>query len=268
MLNIQYASDLHIEEWRNGTNFLHFITPQAPILILPGDICSVFDPLYEKFLSWASNNWYLVIFTSGNHEYHSKVGIRTISEAETIIHNIVRRYNNLKYLNNGNSYMIPGTRIRFVGSTLWSNVNPDIYPLIYKKKKDFLYIYNNDGTSLHPSQMSDEHIRQTKLLEKAIIPRYRDETLIVLTHYLPSYNLIENCYQTDTLKSCYASNDDYLLKPNIAAWICGHGHRSTIYKAKNGTTVYMNARGYNRADEIERKEDPYNPRSIIRICKK
>ena len=51
MVQIQYASDLHITDWPKGTAFEAFLTPVAPILVIAGDICSAWNPLYNSFLT-------------------------------------------------------------------------------------------------------------------------------------------------------------------------------------------------------------------------
>ena len=43
MVRIQYASDLHINDWPDQTNYENFIIPVAPVLIVAGDVCSALD---------------------------------------------------------------------------------------------------------------------------------------------------------------------------------------------------------------------------------
>jgi len=268
MLQIQYVSDLHIEEWPEGTPFLTFVTPVAPILVIAGDICSVWNPLYKQFLAWTSRNWFCVIFTAGNHEYHNNDDSKhSIHEADIFMHRLTEEYPNLHYLNYGHSYTIPGTNLRFVGATLWANVDPAIHEYVTNeiKKKDFRRIYAQNA-AFTPAEMTLHHTFHTRFLEQALTPRAK-ETLIVITHYLPTFELLEPEYKDDIIRTCYASADDFLFTPNITAWICGHGHRATSYKSPT-CTVYMNARGYNKEKEIERTVDKYNPKMVLNINSK
>jgi len=265
MLQIQYVSDLHIEEWPEGTSFLTFVTPVAPILVIAGDICSVWNPLYKQFLVWASRNWFCVVFTAGNHEYHNNNDDkRTIHEADIFMQSIEEEYPNLHYLNYGFSYTIPGTSLRFVRATLWANVDPTIYDYLTNeiKKKDFRRIYAKDAP-FTPVEMTIHHSFHTRFLQEALIPR-GNETLIVVTHYLPTLALLEPEYKEDIIRSVYASADDFLFHSNITAWICGHGHRATSYKSPT-CTVYMNARGYNKEVEMKRVVDKYNPKMVLNL---
>jgi len=62
------------------------------------------------------------------------------------------------------------------------------------------------------------------------------------------------------------SNDDELLQPGIAAWICGHTHRAIQWQSPGGGPLCaMNARGYNRDDELKRTTDVYSPTATIEV---
>jgi len=259
MRAIQYVSDLHIEEWSKHTSFYQFVTPVAPILVIAGDICSVWKPQYKQFLDWTSRNWYEVIVVAGNHEYHCDKEPHTIFETDQQIYSLCKP--NVHFLQNAQSYTIAG--IRFVGATLWSSVDPAIHNLVSLTKKDYLKCWTAPTKNLTPADTSMFHEIQVKLLHEAIKPVSDNEKLIVVTHYMLSLELLEPEYKGEKLHTCYASNDEWLLKPHITAWICGHSHRATQWKSPSGPTVYMNARGYNKEKELLRKIDQYNPQALI-----
>ena len=270
MVRIQYASDLHINDWPKGTPFESFITPVAPILVLAGDICSAWDPLYTHFMKWCSRNWYLVIFIAGNHEYFCEPGQeRTILQTEYELIRIGCMFPNTKYLQSGSSYIIPGTTIRFIGSTLWSDINPEIWNDIYMKKGDYKATYMEHFPygmrHTHPSDICALHAFHRSYLYAAFAPLHPSETLVVVTHHMPSKLLLEQKYRNERLHSCYASDDDDLFVKNISLWICGHSHRATRMKHPYGPYIVMNARGYNRSGEIERTIDKYNPRATVEL---
>lgn len=262
MLYIQYVSDLHIEEWRIGTSFYQFVTPIAPVLVIAGDICSAWKPIYKYFLDWTSRNWHTVIVVAGNHEYHCPNEPHTVFETDLYIRTLCKP--NVHFLQNGESYILPGTRIRFVGATLWSKVDPTIYEHVLKKK-DYIHCWMTPFQTLSPKDTTWFHDWQTYKLHEAIYPMIQGEILIVVTHYMPSLELLEPEYKGELIHTCYASQDEWLLRPNITAWICGHSHRATQWRSPSGVFVYMNARGYNREKELRRKVDTYNPKASIRI---
>lgn len=270
MLHIQYASDLHVDDFPKGTPFASFVSPDAPILILAGDIASVWNPLLGHFLAWCSRNWSLVVFTPGNHDYYDTSGAhRTIEEGDRAIAAIASNLPNVVFLQNGASYVIPHTRIRLVGATLWSAVDPVIWDEVAASKGDFKHLYTNNGryTRLnHPSDSVARHALHRAQIAAALSPWFSNEILIVITHYMPTWELLEPHYKGERFCTCYASHDDDLFVPQITAWICGHSHRATRLKMPTGPLLVMNARGYNRSYELGRTTDRYSPRAVLRIA--
>jgi hypothetical protein len=265
MVYIQYASDLHIDGWPSNTNYLHFLTPSAPILVLAGDVCDAFDPRFTAFLQWCSRNWYLVLFVSGNHEYHSSA--RTMQEVDDQIAAICKRLGNVVFLQHGASYTVPGTRLRFVGATLWSAVDPALWEEAKTKKGDCKKIYVAPGRRATPADFTAMHAMHRALLRSACFPQHSHETLVVVTHHMPTLDLLEPHYRGEKWSSFYASDDTDLLTPNVAAWICGHGHRAITLRPRSGTgpVLCMNARGYNRPDDVGRSTDVYNSRALLTV---
>lgn len=262
-MEIQYASDFHIDNWPVGTPFNLFITPKSPFLVIAGDICSAWNPLYLSFLRWTSQNWYLIVLVAGNHEYDSEDG-KTIAETNRQIQTIASMFGNVVFLQDGASYTIPGTRVRFVGATLWSNIDRSIWDEGYEKKHDCSHIFTEKGR-LHPADILNYHNYHVEALCRATKPSYLPETLIVVTHHMPTKQLLEDEYKGEKWSSWYASDCDDLLTSNIAVWICGHGHRATKYKPLIGPYVVMNARGYNREKEMKRTADVYNPTATYSV---
>lgn len=270
MLKVQYASDLHIDGFPKGTPFESFLTPLSPILILAGDICSAWNPMYEHFLLWCSRHWHTVILITGNHEYHVESHeIHTIEQTDARIRELTRRMRNVAFLQSAQSYTIPGTRLRFVGATLWSAVDPALWDEAAAKKGDYKETYVQVSGTLrktHPSDTTALHALHKALLTSAIAPHHPRETLIVVTHHMPTMNLLEPRFRGERWHSCYVSNDDDLLQPGIAVWVCGHTHRATRWQApRGGPLCVMNARGYNQDRELNRATDVYSPTATIEL---
>jgi hypothetical protein len=267
MVQIQYASDLHITDWPKGTAFETFITPVAPILVLAGDICSAWDPLYKNFLVWCSRHWHLVILITGNHEYYPYETLHaTMDRTDEYIRSITPP--NVIFLQSGQSYTVPRTRLRFVGATLWSAIDPSMWQEAAEKKGDFKHILVSTPTGIrkaHPCDTTALHALHKAYLTSAIAPQQYKETLIVVTHHMPTLNLLEERFRGERWHSCYVSSDDELIVPNVKLWICGHSHRAVQWRAPSGTLCLMNARGYNKSSEQQRAEDIYNPRAVVEV---
>ena len=79
-----------------------------------------------------------------------------------------------------------------------------------------------------------------------------DKKVIVITHHLPSRNLIAGYFnrpEYDLSNTCYYSNLDWMIKKhsnNLVYWFCGHSHISELMVYKD-TIVYLNPLG-NPAD--------------------
>jgi len=262
MVYIQYSSDLHIDKFPKGTSFYSFLTPTAPILILAGDICPATNPLFRAFLGWCSRHWHTVLFTAGNHEYYCREQtIRTHAEIDALIRNITARFGNVVYLQDGGRYTIPNTNITVLGSTLWSDVDVNIHDAVRAKKGEYKYIYKSVADicqNVIPADISAFHTIHKRALKTAIANTSYNQQIIVVSHHLPTHRLLEPEYRQEAWRSCYASADEDIFSKRIHTWICGHGHRGTMLRYKK-MMLRMNARGYNKPSELNRKIDIYKP---------
>ena len=72
MPSVQLVSDLHLECIDDiNINPLDYITPKAPILIMAGDIGSLYKlPQLQNFLTKVCTHFEIVVYIPGNHEYY------------------------------------------------------------------------------------------------------------------------------------------------------------------------------------------------------
>ena len=263
---IQYCSDLHIERFPAGTPFIQFVHPVAKVLVIAGDICPALDPLYGQFLLWCKQNWQTVVVITGNHEYFCNQNQKyTFDEIDQLIRSVCVRLG-IYFLQSGQDIKLPGTNIRLVGATLWSAIDTSIWSEVSEKKGDCLQTYqrtHNSVRNTNPSDICAIHALHKAQLSSALTPKQPNETIIVVTHHMPTLKLLEDRYKTHRWRSCYASNDEDLFFPSVQAWICGHGHRALNYKIPGGPLLVMNARGY--VSEVDRTTDVYNPQATLLV---
>jgi len=231
MTALQYISDIHLE-------FLHIeevksrarkIIPTAPIIVLAGDIGNPFgkNNHYELFIEEMSKKFEKVFLISGNHEYY----YNDIDMVEEKIKMIVNKYINVSYLQN--SYE-DYNGIRWIGSTLWSQLdNPttfinDVKTIHHMTVDKYNTLHNMAVESIH------EIIKATEL------------QCIVITHHMPSYNLISKEYYDDNYNMWFASHLDHMIeeyKDKLLGWFYGHTHKVNNSMI-NGVMTLCNPVGY------------------------
>jgi predicted phosphohydrolase len=238
----QLISDLHLEFYKYAPE----IIPNAPYLLLAGDIGYPEKPIFQEFLKNVSKSFETIFFTPGNHEYYQnfkhneKHKIKTIPEINHIIQQTIQQYPNIVYLNDS-TYELDN--IRLIGTTLWSNVKPtdsliNDYFQIYKKTPE----HKLDNITI--SDIKNLHNSAVTFLQNEI--KNNQKPNLVMTHHLPSKHLVIDEYikKYPKYNSHFASDLDYLLDPEyITTWVCGHSH-SHNEQIINGVQCYINAIGY------------------------
>jgi predicted phosphodiesterase len=207
-MKIQYISDIHLELQKK----IPKIIPVANILVLAGDIGYPDTNIYKEFLKEMNKLFKKVFLITGNHEYYSS---NSMEEVENSIEKTLEIYN-LKNITFLNSSYEDYEGIRFIGTTLWTNIkNPSNTINDMNIIKDFSVELNNE---LHSVQK--EFLEES--LQESPLP------IVIITHHLPSYTLIHKEFQTDSWNKYnqnFASDCDSLIKPPIKLWIYGHTHK-------------------------------------------
>lgn len=236
MINIQIASDLHIDYKNNNVpNPLDFINPSADILILAGDIGSFYkiDQLTE-FLKALCIYFKIVLYVPGNHEWY------TIPEQEPLNYDILeKRMYHIKnvipnlYILNRSSVCIGNLCI--AGTTLWTNPECQVPQFIVRvhgmKTREYQNKHNEDLTYLK------------KIINYCQKNKHK---LLVVTHHPPTKRVIDTNKKKNKFPSLYATDLEYLLDKNkVNIWICGHVHKNFDFISENGCRVVGNQKGKN-----------------------
>lgn len=235
---LQYISDLHLEYRKK----VPLIPSKGNYLALCGDIGSPFDEKYRQFIRNCSNSYEKVFIISGNHEYWNKQKINMDIIDETIKY-VICELKNVFFLSGQTEEITPNTII--TGATLWSQRNnihlPKRRPHNINGDLGNIYI---DDMLIDNKIINKIHLRHKLALENSIEDaNCNNKNLIVLTHHLPSHELIIKKYRNGRYDSTrYASHLDHLIKKPIQAWLCGHSH--CIYsKVINDVYCGINAVG-------------------------
>ncbi len=249
MFQIQYVSDTHLEMYDKYNEGVitpaMFIKPSAPYLALCGDIGIPDLKAYGIFLSWCSNNFVKVFVLAGNHEFYNyRCATKTdISTKIKLIEEIVSRFDNVYFLNKSSHY-IQDQNLRILGCSLWTDTSPGDVKAMLMYMNDTKQVYISDSTTIHPHDVTRLHMDQREWLRDEIRDaEKRGESVVVLTHHLPTYKLIHPKYHNHPLNMCFASNCEDLIQAPVKGWICGHSH-TAVKLDLNGVKCVMNPYGY------------------------
>lgn len=233
MSTIQFLSDVHIECFDDDVNPLDFVTPCADILILAGDIGSLyrFQQLL-KFLKSISLHFKAVLYVPGNHEWYKLPNYISLDMEELNIRlkTLENSIENL-YVLNRSSVLIGDVCI--AGCTLWTKPECQVPPFIVRihdvKTKEYESMHHKDLSYLQDmiSYCSKKNIK-----------------LLVVTHHPPTYKVLDNTKRRKKYISLYANHLDYLLsKDSVNMWICGHVHTNFDFVTEQGCRVVSNQKG-------------------------
>ncbi len=250
LLRIALISDVHLEY---NTN-LDLSLPEADILVIAGDLGSPFTKIYSHFLEEMTAKYKHVIIIPGNHEYyhHSEAlnlaQPRSMKQVEEKLQRVCTSTGAI-FLQKS-SVEIGG--IVFYGCTLWGDPSSSKGEEDWSDRYDSKYIADFKSVSdyLHLHQEHKEWLNSQ--LEKKT-----SKKVVVITHHLPSYKLIESKFKGSSKNGYYASDSDELVKM-ADLWIAGHTH-CLIDKKIHNTRCICNPVGY------PWEECPYNEHLKIEI---
>jgi hypothetical protein len=248
-MRLQLLSDLHLET----EAFVPTPAPGAELLVLAGDVDSSWRGL-EAFTGWPVP----IVFVPGNHEYDG----RDLDEARAGLRALSSRLG-LHMLDDETLVLrdAQGRRVRFVGSTRWSDF--DLFGPAGRERalRAGSYFQRVMGASIQGQPFDAPAVREQALrcrawLEATLAEPAEVDATVVITHFAPSLRSADPRYgrQPGTASFC---NDDEALLPLATLWLHGHLHCQHDYRfehAGGSTRVVCNARGHERKGEARRFE--------------
>jgi predicted phosphohydrolase len=237
MPRITYVSDIHLE-FINKTPPYHTRIgwEKGDILCLAGDIGYPEQETYHTFMAYCSISFEFIFVIAGNHEYYTSDKNKTIQRTNEKIEQICSSFPNVHFLNN-TTYYIKKYDMYILGTTLWTETTDDPEERFYYH--DFRQIPQMGITGY----MDLLHTQSVGYLINELETRTPSK-VIVMTHHMPSFELIDPKYKGGSLNHLFASNLNYLFKKyTIDHWICGHSHVA-VEKTIGRTQIHMNPIGY------------------------
>jgi UDP-2,3-diacylglucosamine pyrophosphatase LpxH len=221
-IQLRYISDLHLE-FIKPKKFIKLIKKLQPnsfdeILVLAGDICAnPYSEIFDIFMEYVNNTFCKIFYITGNHEYYH--GNKTVHEINEYLIEYFKKYSNITFLNNSYEFY---NGYYFIGCTLWSHVKDLKY-----KINDVVLIKNlNFQEYNNLNQICIDFLQNTLTNNKL-------DKVIIITHHLPSEQLIDPKYLTPIMKPynswffCDMDNFIEKYKDKIKCWFYGHTHTSS-----------------------------------------
>jgi hypothetical protein len=176
-MKIQYCSDLHLEFPENqrflSRNSLRVV---GDILVLAGDVVT-FHRMHKArgFFDFACDHYSAVYWVPGNHEYYGG----DISDKPSPLCERLR--DNLYLVNN---HSIVHGKVRFVFTTLWSRISPQLEWDIQRSLSDFSTI-EYEGEKFTPQRFSFLHEESLNFLKDTFSEAKQGPTMVV-SHHVPT----------------------------------------------------------------------------------
>lgn len=232
-ISVQIASDLHIEcVDNNDIDPLTYITPTADILILAGDIGSLYKlQQLTNFLHKLSPHFQIILYIPGNHEYYMVDNVQlSYVMLDKRLAQLGESIPNLHILNRDSVRI---NNLCIAGCTLWSK--PEC------KVPNFIVRVHEMDTARYLKQHQKDLKYAMSIMDHC---HKRGYELLMVTHHPPTNTVIKNTNKRKKFISLYSTNLDHLLDKNrVGTWICGHIHKNFDYITPNGCRVVSNQLG-------------------------
>ena len=241
-MRLQLLSDLHLET----ESYQPLPAPGAEVLVLAGDVDTTWRS-FELFHGWPVP----VLFVPGNHEFDR----RDVDDARQALRAHVTALG-VQMLDDESTVLADalGRRVRFVGSTRWSDF--DVFGPAGRERalRAGGYFQKVMQSTRHGEAFGVEAVRALALESRGWLAgelaRSGDwAATVVVTHFAPSLQSADPRYgrQPGTASFC---NDDEDLMPGVDLWLHGHLHCRHDYRIGR-TRVVSNARGHLRKGEAD-----------------
>jgi predicted phosphohydrolase len=235
-LEIQYASDLHLEFPANR-EFLkrHPLQAVGEVLVLAGDIVPfTLMEKHQDFFRYLADQFETTYWLPGNHEYYGS----DLAEKGGRLHERIR--SNVILVNN--TAVNHGT-CKLVFSTLWSRISAGHQWQIERGLNDFHRI-KYKSFRFSAEQYNELHENCMAFIENELA-LVQDELVAVFTHHCPTFLHYPQQYKGDVLNEAFAVElFDQIETSAAQCWVYGHHHTNTPEFVIGKTRMLTNQLGY------------------------
>ena len=244
-MNIQIFSDLHVDVSRPPPIT---IGTDVDVVVVAGDTAEGAGNAFVALRHIVPER-IPIVMVMGNHEYYHRCIPEELALARELAPSL-----NVHLLENDSVVLeIAGTRVRFVGCTLWTD-----YRLFGANNAAVAIRVASHGLNDHrlinwrkkpwqrfrPEEALLTHTVSKAFLVETLATPFAGPTIVV-THHAPQWLSVHPQYRNDLLTAAFVSDLSALIlefQPEI--WIHGHVHSSFDYAVGPITRVLCNPHGY------------------------
>ena len=216
-MKIQILSDQHIEFKKNFSYVINRMIPRADVLVIAGDFCPHNELMRSKFIrAHILPKWKHTIIIPGNHEFW-----KSTCDDEWFGNRkeIYEQDGNICYYVNNDIVIID--EIPFVCSTMWSYIGHINSYYIQQSMGDY---HNCKGLTV---DITNKFHTDSRLFLNVAMKDLSNKRSVIVTHHIPSFNLISPRWRNEDLNEAFAADMDSFIMDNegkISHWIHGHSH--------------------------------------------
>lgn len=218
-MRIQILSDQHIDVGRNFGYVVNRMVPRADVLVIAGDFCA-HRPMRENFIrDRLLPKWKTIIMVPGNHDlWNCSFDDPFFGSAEKVFEH--SNGNKCYYVNNK---IVEVDNVCFICSTLWSHIGAVNSFQIQRSLGDYAEI---KGYTIEKN--NEYHLINKAFLSESVSSLVNDSRKkVIVTHHIPSFNLVSPRWKNQVLNEAFAADMDSFImmySDYISCWIHGHSH--------------------------------------------
>jgi len=138
--------------------------------------------------------------------------------------------------------------VKFIFTTLWTNLSDTNQLIIQQNLSDFSVI-KNQGKKMLPDDYNRLHQTCLRFLKNELLKNDRGKTVVV-THHVPTMMNYPEKYKGDIINEAFAVElDNLIVGSNIDYWIFGHHHQNYCNFVIDKTRLVSSQLGYVRFNE-------------------
>lgn len=258
MLNIQYASDLHIEF---DAKPLRRSDICGNLLVLAGDIAGTPASLLKYLKGLSPDGRIPIVYVMGNHEFYGHDWNRAPFQYQNAFERSGEK--NFHFLNE-DEVVIQG--VRFLGTTLWTDFKDGQHGPASQAGYDYegglrdFDVIHYDDRKIIWQDVVERHKENVRWLDSKLAEPFSGPTVVV-THHSPSFLSNPPQFDDSPIAGAFCNSLDSLVEKHAPElWIHGHLHNSSDYRIGK-TRVLVNPFGYYN---LETNVD-WNPGAMVTL---